>query len=210
MWKWSDHKYLPLIRSFSTDTPILELGCGRGYLLEYLSNNGFNDLKGIDISEEQIKISKGKNLNVEVADVFEYLSNNQIKFKIIIALDFIEHFHKKELIPLVDAIFANLDENGLFIFHTPNGQAIISPKIIYGDLTHLTILTPNSAQQLLRAAGFRDINFFEAGPVNKNIPGFFRLIIWKIIKILHNLIRLADTGSTERILTENFITVAKK
>jgi len=210
MWKWFDHKYLPLIHSFPKDTPILELGCGRGYLLEYLRNKGFNNLKGVDISEEQIKISKEKSLDVEVADALKYLINNQKAYKIIFALDFIEHFSKEELIPLVEGIFKNLDENGIFIFHTPNGQAIISPKIIYGDLTHLTILTPNSAQQILRAVGFKEINFLEAGPVNKNIRGFLRLIFWKIFKLLHNLVRLADTGSTERILTENFITVAKK
>lgn len=210
MWKWFDYKYLPVIRSYKKDSPILELGCGRGYLLEYLKNRGFNNLKGIDISEEQIKISKEKGLDVEVEGALEFLRGNQKRYKIIFALDFIEHFYKEELIPLVELIYNNLDKDGVFIFHTPNGQAIVSPKIIYGDLTHLTIFTPNSAQQLLRAAGFREIKFLEAGPVNKNIIGLLRLTLWKIFKSYHNLVRLADTGSTEKILTENFITVAKK
>lgn len=210
MWNWYDFKYLPLIESYPKDSSILELGCGRGYLLEYLRKNAFNNIKGIDISEEQIKISNAKGLDVEVASAIEFLTENRKKFKIIFALDFVEHFYKDELIKLTEKIYESLDESGIFIFHTPNGQAIISPKVIYGDLTHITILTPNSAQQLLRAAGFRKIIFFETGPAPKNIFGFVRLIIWKIIKLYKNMERIADSGSMEKILTENFIGVAEK
>lgn len=210
VWKWFDVRYLPIISAYPRDSKILELGCGRGYILEYLRNHGFNNLKGIDISEEQIKISNEKGFDVEVADAINYLNEAKNKFKILIALDFIEHFHKEELIPLFEGIFNILDEGGVFIFHTPNGQAILSPNLIYGDLTHLTIFTPNSAQQLLRIVGFNNITFYEAGPVPKNFNGFIRLLIWKFIKLGHNLIRLVETGSTERILTQNFIAIAKK
>lgn len=210
MWKWFDHKYLPLISSYPKDSAILELGCGRGYMLEYLRNHGFINLKGIDISEEQVKIAKEKEIDVEVVDVMEYLKKDKAKFKVIIALDFVEHFHKEELSALFNGIFNNLEYGGVFFFHTPNGQTILSPNLIYGDLTHLTIFTPNSALQLLRAVGFKEISFYEAGPVSKNLNGFIRLLTWKTIKFLHNCIRLIETGSMEKILTQNFIAVAKK
>jgi len=210
MWKWFDHKYLPLVLAYPKDSAILELGCGRGYMLEYLRNHGFNNLKGVDISEEQIFIAKQKEIDVEVADVIDYLKKGKEKFKVIIALDFIEHFKKEELIQLFEGIYNNLQEEGLVILHTPNGQGIFSSNLIHGDLTHLTIFTPNSAQQILRAVGFNEISFYEAGPVSKNFNGFIRLLMWKIIKFRHNCIRLVETGSMEKILTQNFITVAKK
>jgi len=210
MWKWFDHKYLPLINSYSKDSAILELGCGRGYLLEYLRRNGFDNLKGFDISAEQIEIAKGKGFDVEVADVLSFFENNKKKYEIIFALDFLEHFYKQELLSIVQSVFNTLDEDGIFISHTPNGQAIISPKMIYGDLTHLTILTPNSALQLLNACGFKEIKFLEAGPVIKNVQGLVRLAIWKLIKLFRNLERLADSGKAEKILTENFIIIGKK
>jgi SAM-dependent methyltransferase len=210
MWKWFDHKYLPLISPYPKDSAILELGCGRGYMLEYLRNQGFYNLNGIDISDEQVKIAKQKDLNVEVADAIEYLKNDKEKFKVIIALDFVEHFHKEELNEIFKGIFNNLQFGGLFFFHTPNGQAILSPKMIYGDLTHMTIFTPNSAMQLLRAVGFKEIMFYEAGPVSKNLSGVIRLLTWKMIKFWHNFIRLVETGSMEKILTQNFIVIAKK
>lgn len=210
MWKWADYKYLPLISSYPKDSAILELGCGRGYMLEYLRNNGFNNLKGIDISEEQIRISKQKGFDVEVVNALEYLNENQNKYKIIFALDFIEHFSKDELILLFDAIYNNLEQKGVFIFHTLNGQTIQSHNLIYGDLTHLTIFTPNSALQLLRITGFDNITFYETGPVPKNLFGIVRLLFWKLIKIRYNFVRLIETGGTEKILTQNFITAAKK
>ena len=210
MWKWFDKKYLPLISSFSKESPILELGCGRGYMLEYLREHGFSNLKGIDISEEQISISSKKGFNVEIADAIEFLEKNKNQFKIIIALDFVEHFYREELLSLFQGVYNSLEERGLFFFHTPNGQTILTSDLVYGDLTHLTIFTPNSAQQILRAVGFNKIDFFEAGPVAKNVNGFIRLMFWKVIKLGYNFIRLIEAGSTLKILTQNFIAVARK
>ena len=147
---------------------------------------------------------------MEVSDAINFFKESRIKFKIIFAFDFIEHFYKSELLTLFEGIFNSLEDGGLFIFHTPNGQSILSPNLIYGDLTHLTIFTPNSALQILRVVGFNKISFIEAGPVHKNINGFIRLILWKVIKFGHNVIRLVETGSTEKILTQNFIGVAQK
>lgn len=210
MWKKNDFLYLPMISSYSADIPILELGCGRGYMLEYLRNKGFNNLKGIDISEEQIKISRQKGFDVRVADVHDYLNRNEDKFKVIIALDFVEHFSKDELIPLFEKIFNKLDDGGIFIFHTPNGQSVLSTSLIYGDLTHLTIFTPSSALQLLKLVGFNNISFYESGPVPKNVLGLFRLLIWQIIKLGYNFVSLVETGSKNKVLTQNFIGMAKK
>lgn len=204
------YKYFPFISSYPKDIPILELGCGRGFLLEYLRSLGYNNLRGIDISDEQIKISKQNGFDVEVANVIEYLEKNDSRFKMIFALDFVEHFYKDELIPLFQAIFNNLDEGGTLVMHTPNGQAIISPRMVYGDLTHLTIFTPDSVMQILRLVGFEDILFFETKPEPKNVKGIVRLMLWNIIKLFFNFIRLVETGSTERILTQNFIITAKK
>jgi 2-polyprenyl-3-methyl-5-hydroxy-6-metoxy-1,4-benzoquinol methylase len=210
MWKKNDFLYLPLISSCEPGAPILELGCGRGYMLEYLRNKGFNNLKGIDISEEQINISRQKGFDVEVADVNDFLNKNTIKFKMIIALDFVEHFSKDELIPLFEKIYNKLEAKGIFIFHTPNGQSLLSTNLIYGDLTHLTIFTPNSALQLLKLVGFDQIAFYESGPVPKNILGLFRLILWKIIKLGYNFASLVETGNKYEILTQSFIVAARK
>lgn len=198
-------QYLPILNDFKKNSKILELGCGRGIFLNFLKENGYDDVLGVDISEEQIEIAKKNNFQTKLGGVIEFLKTNEKKFDLIFAIDLIEHFSKTELIELFERIYKCLNKNGAFIFHTPNGLGINANGIIYGDLTHLTIFTPNSATQLLKLVGFDKIIFFETGPYAKNINGTFRLILWKIIKLRLNLIRFIETGGTEKVLTQNFI-----
>jgi len=204
------YQYLPILNRFNKNARILELGCGRGLFLKFLTNNGYNNVFGIDVSKEQINIAKTHNLNAEEIGVLEYFKRNNEKFDLIFAIDLIEHFYKDELIPLFEGIYNNLRNSGAFVFHTPNGLGINVNRIIYGDLTHLTIFTPNSATQILKLAGFNEIKFFETEPYAKDITGVVRLILWKIVKLFLNIIRLIETGGTEKILTQNFIGVAFK
>ncbi len=204
------YQYLPILKEFNKDIRIMELGCGRGIFLEFLINNGYKNVFGIDISKEQIDTAKEQNLNVEEIGVLEYLKSNNEKFDLIFAIDLIEHFHKDELIPLFDGIYNSLKDGGAFVFHTPNGLGINANRIIYGDLTHLTIFTPNSAVQILKLVGFNKIKFFESEPYPKNVNGTLRLLLWKIVKLFLNVIRLIETGGTEKFLTQNFVGVARK
>jgi len=204
------YQYLPILKEFNKDRRILELGCGRGIFLEFLINNGYKNVFGIDVSKEQINIAKAQNLNAEEIGVLEYLKSNNEKFDLIFAIDLIEHFHKNELIPLFEDIYNNLNNGGAFVFHTPNGLGINANRIIYGDLTHSTIFTPNSAMQILKLVGFNEIKFFETEPYAKDVNGTLRLLLWKIVKLFFNVIRLIETGGTEKILTQNFIGYAKK
>jgi len=144
------YQYLPILKQFNKDVRILELGCGRGIFLEFLINNGYKNVFGIDVSKEQIDIAKVQNLNAEEIDVLEYLKRNNEKFDLIFAIDLIEHFHKDELIPLFEGIYNKLKNGGAFVFHTPNGLGINSSYTIYCDLTYLTIFTPNSLIQILK------------------------------------------------------------
>lgn len=204
------YQYQPILNKFNKDVRILELGCGRGLFLEFLNNSGYKNVFGIDVSKEQIDIAKTKKFNVKETDVMEYLKSNKEKFDLIFAIDLIEHFHKDELIPLFEGIYNKLRNGGAFVFHTPNGLGINATYTIYGDLTHLTIFTPNSAIQILTLVGFNEIKFFETEPYAKNVKGILRLLLWKIVKLLLNGIRLIETGRTEKILTQNFIGVAFK
>ncbi len=198
------------LNKISKDANFLELGCGSGYLLEYLTKEGFQNLFGIDISEEQIINARNKGLNVIAGNVFDFFQSNNIKYDVIFALDFIEHFNKEEILKLFEGIEKLLSVNGMLIIRTPNGQGLMPGKNIYGDLTHLTIFNPNSLLQILQLNNFGNIQFYEEGPVIKNFVGFIRFILWKIIKFVYKGIRIIETGESEDIITQNFICVARK
>jgi SAM-dependent methyltransferase len=209
-WNWCNYKYLPLLQALKNTDHILELGCGPGYFLEFLRTAGFVNVQGIDLSEEQVKIAKIKNLDVKSIDVFNYLQHNKELFNAIIAIDFIEHFTKEEAMTLAKLLYNSLENNGILIIQTPNGQGLFPNQVIYGDLTHQTVFTPESLRQLLTFPGFTDFKFAETGPVGKNLYGNIRLVLWKLIKKLANGIRKIETGKTQDIWTENLICSCRK
>jgi 2-polyprenyl-3-methyl-5-hydroxy-6-metoxy-1,4-benzoquinol methylase len=199
-----DFKIFPHIKNYSKDSHILELGCGPGHLINYLRKKGFNNTLGIDISNEQIEIAKSKGHNVILADAIEFLKSSNRGYDIIFAFDFIEHFTKNELLEMTKLIYNILNDSGIFIVRTPNGQGVFGGTVIYGDLTHQTIFTPNSLTQLLLQAGFKKVECFENGPVNKNFKGIIRNIVWKSFKITLNIFRTAEIGGQIKILTQDF------
>lgn len=209
-WAWYEYKYLPLLAGLDRNSLILELGCGPGYLLEFLKNRGFSKVEGIDISEEQIRIAARRGLNVKVADAFEYLSTKQELFDAVTAIDFIEHFSKEELFRLMPIIHRALKRDGRLIIQTPNGQGLFPNQVIYGDLSHLTVFTPDSLKQILCLAGFDGIKFYETGPIPKRLKGKIRTVLWRLIKKVANTIRIIETGKKQEIWTANFICFCSK
>ncbi|HIG18350.1 MAG TPA: class I SAM-dependent methyltransferase, partial [Candidatus Handelsmanbacteria bacterium] len=134
---WCRHWYLPLFEDLPRDCAILELGCGPGDMLEFLGQNGFSAAEGIDLSPEQVQTARDRGLNARVADVFECLESAPQRYRAILALDFLEHFSKGELMKLVPAIRDALEPGGILILQTPNGQGLLSHYVICGDLSHL-------------------------------------------------------------------------
>ena len=201
---WCDHKYAPLVDDIPRAAAVLELGCGPGHMLTYLRNKGFEQVEGIDISAEQIEIATRAGLRAEVADVFAYLDGSR-RWRVILALDFVEHFSKDELMRLVPAVRSCLEPGGVLILQTPNGAGLFPHQIVYGDLTHMTIFTPESLRQLLRLHGLGDFRFSETGPVAKDLRGRLRLAAWRTIRQAANLVRAIETGKTQEVWTENLI-----
>lgn len=205
-----DVKILPFLKSSEANCNILELGCGPGYLLDYLKLKGFTNTTGVDISTEQIEIANSKGHNAIVDDVFTYLKNSTVKFDVIFAFDLIEHFTKDELLELTDLVYKSLNSDGLLFIRTPNGQGVFSGQIIYGDLTHQTIFNPNSLTQLLTHSGFRQIKFLENAPIAKNLFGVIRLLFWKFTKGILNFFKMVESGGKQDIWTHDFYCVARK
>lgn len=210
LFKIYKKNYLKFLNGYSNEAAIIDIGCGNGLMLQFLRANGFNNLYGIDVSEQQITITKNKGFKVEAIGVFDFFKINKKKFDVILAMDLVEHFYKHELIELFNGFNSILNDNGTLIIHTPNGDGIFHQHIIYGDLTHLTIFNSNSLAQILRLAGFNDIKYFETGPTTKNPVGIIRLILWKFIRLIVQAVRIIETGGTEKILTQDFICVARK
>lgn len=209
-YRWSEHKLVPLLRGLSREAAILDLGCGAGQMLQLLKNQGFINASGIDVSAEQVCLATERGLDATVGDVFQRLRSCQSNFDAITALDFVEHFEKSEQIPLFEGIHAALRPGGRLILETPNGNGLFASQVIYGDLSHLTIFSEGSLAQLLRLVGFEEIEFYETGPVPKDLKGRVRGLLWRTIRLVANGARLIESGETQRLWTKNLICRSRK
>lgn len=173
------------------DAKILDIGCGMGHFLYYLASYGYTNFYGIDISEQQIdfikegihstcpelsgifkKISK----KVEVADAYEFMRKNELKFNVIVALDVIEHIPKERIIEFLELVNRSLVPNGIFIAKTGNLANPFSIGVRYGDFTHEMGFTDRSLIQILRIAKFREVAVYPC----KGPRTFMKEIIYKL------------------------------
>jgi len=207
---WWDHKYLPLFQGLEPTAPILEVGCGAGELLAYLGRRGFSHAIGIDISAEQVELARRRGVRADVVDAFDFLRNPVDAFGAILAVDVLEHLTRDELVRLGPLLFRALLPGGRLMVQTANGAGLFPHQVIYGDLTHMTIFTPQSLAQLLRTSGFIDLSFYETGPAPIRLRGKLDVALWSAIKAVANTVRTIETGKRQAIWTENFICLARR
>ena len=206
-----DHLYLPHLAGVRFGDPVLEIGCGSGLLLEYLAGKGYTCALGVDVSEEQIACARQRGVKAVAADLTEFLRNAQPnEFAAVLAIDVVEHFSKDEILALFGLVHRALRPGGLFVVQTPNGQGLFSGQVIFGDLTHITILSPDSFLQVARHAGFQETAFFETGPQPLGTWGWSRVVLWRWIKRLLNAVRSVEAYKTQAIWTDNMIGVCRK
>jgi 2-polyprenyl-3-methyl-5-hydroxy-6-metoxy-1,4-benzoquinol methylase len=163
---------LPLLRGVSKEANVFDLGCGSGSLIKALSNEGFTNIAGMDLSEEQVNLAHSLGIeSVVKGNGLEYLENCEKQFDVILGMDIIEHFTKDELVELMQKIRNALKPDGLAIFRTPNLDSPIATVFANGDFTHENYLNASSAQQVLMAVGFSNVEV---------IPSFMRVTpFWK-------------------------------
>ena len=192
---------------------VLELGCGSGYFLYVLKKAGYKNLTGVDLGEEQLRVSQKLGVRDFVIqdDVFSFLKNTDKIYNVICAFDLLEHLHKDELLDLLGLIHNRLTSGGIFVFRTPNGEGPFAGRYRYGDFTHEITFTRNSLSQVFKASGFSECHFFPVKPVVHGIKSFGRRIIFEVFEKLLWLYLVAETGGVRGyIITQNLWGWAKK
>jgi SAM-dependent methyltransferase len=177
---WWDHKYLPLLAGLDRAAAILELGCGGGALLRYLTHRGFLSARGIDVSAEQVAIATSRGVHADCADALTHLKDRALTLDAVIAVDVLEHLTRDELLELSHLMRNALRPGGRLLVQTANG------------------------------AGFVGLRFYEAGPIPIRLRGKLNVALWNAIKLLANTVRHIETGKRQSIWTENFICLAFK
>lgn len=199
---------------FPTDRKahILELGCGYGALIHYARALGYTNIQGVDVSPEQVAGAKRLGIpGIAQGDLFETLRNiADNSLNVVVTIDVIEHLSKDELMGFTDEVFRVLARNGRWISHQPNAASPFFGRMRYGDLTHQLAYTAESISQLILAIGFAEVKCYEDAPIIHGITSLVRRILWLLLRSGLHAYVLIESGISNELFSQNFLSVAKK
>jgi len=139
-------------------TRVLDVGCGFGFSLRALRNLGFQNIQGLEISEQQAEVARHAGFAVEVVDdSIAHLKNLKGCFGVILLLDVIEHVPRHSQIELARSVREALTPDGRVIITVPNANSPLAVRWRYDDFTHHCSFTEHSLEFVLRNAGFSEI-----------------------------------------------------
>ena len=160
--------YLPRLQALpvlSADTPLLDIGSGRGEWLGLLRDQGIA-ARGVDISAILARHCTEQGLEVALQDAVAFLRGQpDASLGAITAFHVIEHLPFETLFSLVEECQRVLTPGGLLLFETPNPENVqVGSHTFYHDPTHRNPVTPTMIEHLLRHLGLVDIDIERLHP----------------------------------------------
>ena len=159
------------VEKFRESREVLELGCGRGEFLAALRDAGVR-ARGIDLSDECVALCRGKGLEVEKADLFEYLRGlADGALSGVFCAQVVEHLPPERLPELIGLAHAKLERGGLLVLETPNPECLaIFSTHFFLDPTHTRPIPPALMVFYLEEAGFGLIDVQRLSPAIESMP----------------------------------------
>ena len=142
---------------FTTDMNCLEIGCGTGMFLLYLSSKGVQNFKGLD-HDDALKNFQPQEVSerFESVDVWQFLDQRaEDKYDRIALFDVLEHFSPEDAFRLISKLKSHLTDSGKIIIKVPNMSSPWGINYQFGDMTHKTGFNSESLRQLGTACGLK-------------------------------------------------------
>jgi SAM-dependent methyltransferase len=153
--------YVPLLDGHE---PVLDIGCGRGELLELLRDAEI-PARGVDLDPAMVARCHAKGLtDVELGDAVAYVNGlEDSSLGAIVAAQVIEHLPYRELLELMRVAQRKLRPGGRLIVETVNPHAAHALKTFWVDFTHQHPVFPEVVLALCRLSGFSTAYVFHPG-----------------------------------------------
>jgi O-antigen chain-terminating methyltransferase len=160
--------YLPF---FAGCQNVLDIGCGRGEFLELMHENGV-PAKGIELSEESVRLCTEKGLDVEVADLFAYLASQpEQEFDGIFSSQVVEHLDPRTLPDMISLCASRLRRGGVLAIETPNPECLaIFATHFFLDPTHTRPVPHPLMAFYMEEAGLGQIEVHKLSPAIDTMP----------------------------------------
>lgn len=155
--------YVPL---FTGASHVLDIGCGRGELLDLLHEAGIG-AHGIDVNASMVEVCRERGLSADVAGAAEYLEQvPDASLDGIISIQVVEHLEPSYLSRMLDLAFFKLKPGAPLILETLNPACWVAFFESYiRDVTHRWPLHPDTLHYLVQASGFSEVSVQFRAPV---------------------------------------------
>ena len=145
--------YLPY---YDNCSKALDIGCGRGELLEILRNHNIS-AQGIDLNNAMVRECQGKNLDVTYDDALTYLEKcEDDSYDVINMTQVVEHLPLNELYKVIKASYSKIKTGGRLIMETVNPLCLgVFCYGFYIDPTHTKPIHPAMLRFMIEEIGFK-------------------------------------------------------
>ena len=145
--------------------PVLDLGCGRGELLELLREAEV-PARGVDSNALMVERCREKGLDVSRGDLFAILEAlPQGSLSAVTAAQVVEHLPVAALVRLLALARRAVAPGGGLLLETINPESLYAMKFFWFDPTHVRPVPAPTLTALARGAGFSSIQVRMLSPV---------------------------------------------
>lgn len=194
--------------------PILDVGCGLGDFLEYLEQDGYRNLRGVEIDPARVEAARLKTrAAIDHSDDLEsYLRALSTPFTLITLKSVIAHFPRPLVVAYLRAMRDALSPDGTLVVETFNVSRWTGPYVLYNDVTHQWAYTEYSLQQVLELAGLRVVSLhgetLPHGRLSTRVFHFAQAVWIRLLRAMYLVER--GIGRNPTILTKYLVAVCKK
>lgn len=163
--KHSQERYLSLFPPPSSDGPIVDIGCGRGEMLELLIAAGHKAL-GIDMDTNMIKLCQSKGLSVVQDDGIHYLSTQEDdSLRGVFCAQVVEHLLTSELERFIELCYRKLMASAVVVIETINPRSLFAlGNHFFADVSHTRPVHPETLRFICEQIGFSRVQLEERSP----------------------------------------------
>ena len=152
------HRILGPLLPGDREAPILDVGCGAGYVLEDVRALGYMQTRGIEPNPALADAARARGQPVDmIANTSMFLQGQPGAYQVVLLMDVLEHIPRTDQPGFLRAIAGSLRPNGRLICSVPNASSAISGYWLHNDYTHQLSFTEDSLEFLLEQTGFGDV-----------------------------------------------------